>query len=210
MTTLQGDKGEGSLLAGKPDDLQMSWQKRWGFQKGTASICFSIFSPRNYSKYQPIPHIQPTIYWSQPTDSKLQKMQNNLVVYLLDNKEILPLQAYIIQISRTCSKYMKSSQPSTRGIAKWNLRTTGTAKASGIACNLLARKRWNWFWLIRLIGHCPSPTKHFSDLRIRFQGIFPALPRSEEERAALKREFRRTGSIPTTVPAWKKDKKCDK
>ena len=24
MTTLQGDKGEGSLLAGKPDDLQMS------------------------------------------------------------------------------------------------------------------------------------------------------------------------------------------
>ena len=24
MTTLQGDKGEGSLLAGKPDDFQMS------------------------------------------------------------------------------------------------------------------------------------------------------------------------------------------
>ena len=28
-----------------------------------------------------------------------------------------------------------------------------------------------------------------------FQGIFPALPTSEEERAALKREFRETGSI---------------
>lgn len=132
------------------------------------------------------------------------------ILNLFDNKEILPPQAYINQISRTCSKYMKFSQPSTRGIAKWNLRTTGTAKASGTVCNSLARKRWNWFWLIRLIGHCPSPWKHFPDLRIRFQGIFPALPRSEEERAALKREFRRTGSIPTTVPEWRKDKKCGK
>ena len=40
----------------------------------------------------------------------------------------------------------------------------------------------------------------FGDFMIGFQGIFPALPTSEEERAALKREFRKTGSIPTTVP----------
>ena len=148
--------------------------------------------------------------WPQPKDSKLQKMQKKKCTCYIIKKSCHFRLIHINQISRSCSKYMKFLQPSTRGIAKWNLRTTGTAKASGIACNSLARKRWNWFWLIRLIGHCPSPTKHFSDLRIRFQGIFPALPRSEEERAALKREFRRTGSIPTTVPAWKKDKKCDK
>ena len=85
-------------------------------------------------------------YSAKTYELEIAKMQKNLVLYLLGNKVTLPLQAYINQILHTCSKHMKFSQPSTRGIAKWNLRTTGTAKASGIACNSLARKRLNWFF----------------------------------------------------------------
>ena len=126
------------------------------FRKGPRAFVFRFFP------LAIIPSINQSLIFSQlyighNLWTRICKNAKNLELYLLDNKEILPLQAYIIQISRTCSKYMKSSQPSTRGIAKWNLRTTGTAKASGIVCNSLARKRWNWFWLIRLIGHCPSP-----------------------------------------------------